>query len=61
MTANGETSQVTVSKTLEAVKNNYITKKKKDAITGEALGDEEDKFPGAITYEPPASGISKNV
>lgn len=61
MTANGETSQVTVSKTLEAVKNNYITKKKKDAITGEALGDEEDKFPGAITYEPPASGISKNI
>lgn len=61
MTANGETSQVTVSKTLEAVKNNYITKKKKDAITGEALGDEKDKFPGAITYEPPASGISKNI
>lgn len=61
MTANGETSQVTVSKTLEAVKNNYITKKKKDAITGEALGDEADKFPGAITYEPPASGISKNI
>ena len=58
---NGDRSQVTVSKTLEKIKEHYSSQKQKDAIIGEALGDEEDKFPGAITYQPPSVNLSKNV
>ncbi len=39
----------------------YDKQNEKNAITGEALGDAEDKFPGAITYEKPASPLSKNI
>ncbi len=57
----GDVSKVTISATLEKVKSNYGDQKKKEAIVGEVLGDEEDKFPGTITYKKPASGLSKNV
>ncbi len=58
---NGERDKVTVSKTLEAIRKNYGNQKDKDAIIGEALGDEEDKFPGAITYQKRVSKLSKDV
>lgn len=62
MTENeGDKEKVTVSNTLEKIKKNYHNTKEKDAIIGEALGDEEDKFPGAITYKKPASKLSKDV
>ena len=58
---NGDREKVTVSKTLEVIKKNYSSKKEKDSIIGEALGDEDDKFPGDITYKKPASKISKDI
>ena len=62
MTENeGDKEKVTVSNTLEKIKKNYHKTKEKDAIIGEALGDEENKFPGAITYKKPASKLSKDV
>ena len=62
MTENeGDKEKVTVSNTLEKIKKNYHSTKEKEAIIGEALGDEENKFPGAITYKKPASKLSKDV
>ena len=58
---NGERDKVTVRKTLEAIRKNYGSQKDKEAIIGEALGDEEDKFPGAITYQKRVSKLSKDV
>lgn len=58
---NGDREKVTVSKTLEVIKKNYSSKKEKDSIIGEALGDEEDKFPGDIIYKKPSSKITKDI
>ena len=58
---NGDREKVTVSKTLEVIKKNYSSKKEKDSIIGEALGDEDDKFPGDIIYKKPSSKISKDI
>ena len=57
----GDKEKVTVSKTLEKIKAKYSIKKEKDAIDGDSLGDDEDKFPGAITYHKPASKLSKDI
>ena len=46
----GDRDKITVSRTLEIIKDKYKNKEDKEAITAEALGDIEDKFPGAITY-----------
>ena len=58
---NGDREKVTISKTLEVIKKNYNSKKEKDSIIGEALGDEEDKFPGDIIYKKPSSKITKDI
>ena len=57
----GDRDKITVSRTLEIIKDKYKNKKDKEAITAEALGDIEDKFPGAITYGKRVSKISKNI
>ena len=48
-----------MSKVVEKVKSNYT--KQQDLIDGESLGDEEDKFPGEITYHKPISGLAKDI
>ena len=53
--------QVTVSEVLDKVKKNYDKQKDLDAITGESTGDVENKFPGIIQYEKPASTIDETI
>ena len=57
----GDREKITVSRTLEIIKDKYKNEKDKEAITGEALGDVQDKFPGAITYGERVSKISKDI
>ena len=57
----GDREKITVSRTLEIIKDKYKNEKDKEAITGEALGDIQDKFPGAITYGERVSKISKDI
>ena len=53
----GDKTQVQISNVLADIKKGYSSQAEKDAIIAEATGEEEDRFPGTITYNPPASGI----
>ncbi len=53
--------QVTISEVLEKVKKNYDKQKDLDAITGESTGGTENKFPGIIQYENPASTVDVTI
>lgn len=57
----GDSSKVTISKVVEEVKKNYSSQADKNAIIGEKTGEQEDRFPGKITYNIPASGISEAI
>ena len=57
----GDKSKVTVSKTIELIKNKYSNQEEKDAIESEILGTEEDKFPGSIIYHKPVSKLNKDI
>ena len=56
----GDKSKVKLSSVVDTVKKNY-SDKKKDAIIGETTGGTPDGFPGKITYNKPASGISESI
>ena len=56
----GDKSKVKLSSVVDTVKKNY-SDKKKDAIIGETTGATPDGFPGKITYNKPASGISESI
>ena len=53
----GDKTQVQISDVVAHIKNGYSSQAEKNAIIGESTGEVEDKFPGTITYNPPASGI----
>ena len=57
----GDSSKVTISKVVEEVKKNYSSQADTNAIIGEKTGEQEDMFPGKITYNIPASGISEAI
>lgn len=58
---NGDSSAVTISEVVAEVQNGYLIQAEKSAITGETTGEEEDKFPGKIIYNPPASTIDETI
>jgi len=57
----GDYSQITISAVVTVIRGKYAGQTEKEAITGEATGETEDKFPGRIIYENPASGIADTI
>ena len=57
----GEKTRVKVSNVVENIRNYYSKQAEKDSITGQSIGETEDRFPGRIIYNPPASEIQQQI
>lgn len=57
----GDDSKVKISKVVEEIRGYYSSQSEKNAIIGEKTGEEEDRFPGKITYNKAVSKIGEAI